>query len=438
MALRNKVQIIGSGLAGCEAAYYLANKNIFVELFDVKPQNMSPAHSDTNLSELVCSNSLKSDDVNTASGLLKYELRKLNSFIISVADSVRVPAGNALAVDRKLFAKKITDTVMQHENIKFTTKEVEDWDTQLPTIIATGPLTFSTLHKAISEKLGEQLYFYDAAAPIITADSIDNENSFFASRYNKGADDYINCPLEKDEYELFFKELITAECAQIKDFEKSEIFDGCMPIEVMAKRGIDTLRFGPLKPVGFINPKTNKRPYAVIQLRKENCVGSMYNIVGFQTNLKFNEQKRVFSIIPALKNAEFCRYGVMHRNTFINAPNVINKYFQTKKFNNTFIAGQLSGVEGYVESIASGLISGMNIYRYLNNQSLLSFPTATIIGALTEYLSTPNGNFQPMNANYGILPELEPKIKDKDERKKLIFERDKLALQDFIIYSGLN
>lgn len=421
------VNVIGAGLAGCEAAYQLAKRGIAVSLYECKPDVKSPAHKVGTFAELVCSNSLKSDDIATAGGLLKAELRKMDSLLIAVADKVRVPAGSALAVDRTLFTNAVTQAVKELKNVKIINKTVDDWDENTPTVIATGPLTVGALSDAIIEKLGQTLHFYDAAAPIIAGDSIDYAAAFTGDRYGKGTGDYVNCPMTKEEYANFYEQLVNAERSPLHDFDTNEVFEGCMPVEIMAKRGFDTLRFGPLRPVGFSFNGT--KPYAVVQLRKENAAGEMYNIVGFQTNLKFSEQKRVFGMIPALKNAEFLRYGVMHRNSFIDAPKVINRHFQVKNLPKTFIAGQLSGVEGYVESIASGLMCGINAAAVCSGKIMPEFPPTTIMGALAAYLERENVSFQPMNANFGILPPLENKTRDKAENKRLYAERSMKDLE---------
>ena len=421
------VNVIGAGLAGCEAAYQLAKRGIAVSLYECKPDVKSPAHKVGTFAELVCSNSLKSDDIATAGGLLKAELRKMDSLLIAVADKVRVPAGSALAVDRTLFTNAVTQAVKELKNVKIINKTVDDWDENTPTVIATGPLTVGALSDAIIEKLGQTLHFYDAAAPIIAGDSIDYAAAFTGDRYGKGTGDYVNCPMTKEEYANFYEQLVNAQRSPLHDFDTNEVFEGCMPVEIMAKRGFDTLRFGPLRPVGFSFNGT--KPYAVVQLRKENAAGEMYNIVGFQTNLKFSEQKRVFGMIPALKNAEFLRYGVMHRNSFIDAPKVINRHFQVKKLPKTFIAGQLSGVEGYVESIASGLMCGINAAAVCSGKIMPEFPPTTIMGALAAYLERENVSFQPMNANFGILPPLENKTRDKAENKRLYAERSMKDLE---------
>ena len=413
------VNVIGGGLAGCEAAYQIARKGIKVNLFEMKPIKFSPAHSNSDLAEIVCSNSFKSNLITNACGLLKEELRMLDSLLIKIADSVSVPAGQALAVDRELFSKKVTEYIENDSNIKVINKEVIEIPENEISIIATGTLTKDLLCKNISTLIGNQeLHFYYAAAPIIEKESIDMSIAFIGDRYGKGNDDYINLPMNKEEYELFWNELVNAEIVNLHDFEKREIFEGCMPIEVMAKRGIDTLRYGPLKPVGFDDPRTGRRPYAIVQLRQDNAAGSLYNMVGFQTNLKYGEQKRVFSLIPGLQHAEFAKYGVMHRNTFINSTKILNSTFQMKNTDNIFFAGQITGVEGYVESIASGLVAGKNVVNYIKGNNLITFPENTMIGALANYISVPNEKFQPMNANFGILPSLPCRIKDKQERYK--------------------
>lgn len=427
------VNVIGAGLAGCEAAYQLSKRGVSVRLYESKPMVKSPAHHENTFAELVCSNSLKSDDVSTASGLLKAELRRLDSLLIKIADEVKVPAGSALAVDRDLFTAKVTEYIKNDKNIEIIPSLVEDWKNDEITIIATGPLTIGKLADNISEKLGGSLHFFDAAAPIVSGDSIDYSSAFVGDRYGKGTGDYVNCPLNKEEYLEFYKALIGAERAKLHDFEKNAVFEGCMPVEVMAARGVDTLRFGPMRPVGF-RDNNGEKPYAVVQLRRENVAGDMFNIVGFQTNLTFPEQKRVFSLIPALKNAEFMRYGVMHRNSFINAPKVINGCFQLQDNPSTFIAGQLSGVEGYVESIASGLMCGINAARLVEGKELIKLPSTTIIGALCRYLESENADFQPMNANFGILPPLENKTRDKAKNKLLYSDRSLKDLEKVCSY----
>lgn len=424
--MKDYIRVIGGGLAGCEAAYQIAKRGINVKLYEMKPSVFSPAHSNPNLAEIVCSNSFKSNAITNACGLLKEELRKLDSLLIKCADKTAVPAGQALAVDRDKFSGLVTEEIEKIDNIEIIIKEFyEDVDDDLITVIATGPLTSEKMEKQILKLTGEdKLYFYDAAAPIVEKSSIDMSIGFYGDRYGKEGDSsYINLPFTKEEYERFYNALINAEVVNLHEFEKREIFEGCMPIEVMAKRGEDTIRFGPLKPVGFIDPRTNSRPYAIVQLRQDNEAGTLYNLVGFQTNLKFGEQKRVFSMIPGLENAEFVKYGVMHRNTYINSPLILNSTFNLKSNPNIFFAGQITGVEGYVESIASGLSAGINAVQIYKNESLVNFPDETVIGALSNYISFPNKRFQPMNANFGILPPLEEKIKDKQERYKKMAER---------------
>ncbi len=419
------ITVIGGGLAGCEVAYQIAKRGIKVKLYEMKPQQFSPAHSNKNLAEIVCSNSFKSNSITNACGLLKEELRRMDSLLIKIADKTAVPAGQALAVDREKFAEEVTKQIQQNSNIEVIREECIKIDGNNGiTIIATGPLTSEKMSKEIIELTGkDRLAFYDAAAPIIEKSSIDFNIAFYGDRYGKEGDSsYINLPMNKEEYENFYHELVNAEVVALHDFEKKEIFEGCMPIEIMAKRGIDTIRFGPLKPVGFTDPRTNTRPYAIVQLRQDNNSGTLYNMVGFQTNLKFGEQKRVFSMIPGLENAEFVKYGVMHRNTFINSPELLDETYNLKENPNIYFAGQITGVEGYVESIASGLVAGINAAIDFKNKSLdnktakLVFPKETVIGALSNYISTPKNNFQPMNANFGILPSLDEKIKDKQKK----------------------
>ena len=434
------ITVVGGGLAGSEATYQIAKRGIKVRLYEMKPNNFSPAHSNNNLAEIVCSNSFKSNLHTNACGLLKEELRNLDSLLIKVADETAVPAGQALAVDREVFSKKVTEALENMKNVEIIRQEVGKDGLSIESIakdgiviIATGPLTSDALSKQILELTGEDdLHFYDAAAPIIFKDSIDMNIAFYGNRYeqerakdedveewktkqkNYGDASYINLPMNKEEYELFWNELVNAEVVELHQFEKREIFEGCMPVEVMAKRGIDTLRYGPLKPMGFTDPRTGYRPYALVQLRQDNKDATIYNIVGFQTNLKFGEQKRVFSMIPGLENAEFAKYGVMHRNTFINSTKLLDRTYQLKKNKNIYFAGQITGVEGYVESISSGLVAGINAVKQLKQEEKIEFSEYTMIGALAQYISTSNEKFQPMNANYGILPELEgKKISDK-------------------------
>lgn len=421
-----KVTVIGGGLAGTEAALQIANMGVLVDLIEMKPLKRTPAHKSDNFAELVCSNSLKASRIDSAAGLLKEEMRTFGSICMQAAQTCSVVAGGALAVDRDIFSDFITKAVKNHPNITIRNEIVEEISKDGITVVATGPLTDGGLATAIASLCeSENLSFYDAAAPIVTKESVDFESAFFASRYGKGTDDYINCPMNKEEYELFHNELINAESALLSEFDKPiTVYEGCMPIEILAKRGEDSIRFGPLKPVGLRDPKTGHRPWAVVQLRRENAEGSLYNLVGFQTNLKFTEQKRVFSLIPALKNAEFMRYGVMHRNSFINSPKLLNSDLSLKKYPNIFFAGQLSGVEGYMESAASGIIAGINAVRKLKGKEPLVLPRFTMIGALLGYITDSTvENFQPMGANFGILPPLEEKIKDKRERYMALSQR---------------
>ncbi len=419
-----KVKVIGGGLAGSEVAYYLAKKGILVELYDIKPSKMTPAHKSTDYAELVCSNSLKSNDVfGNAAGLLKEEMRALGSLIIESADKNRVPAGNALAVDREKFAKYITEKLYAEKNIKHIQCEVEDIDFDEYTVIATGPLTTDKLSQKIKDRVGGALSFFDASAPIVAFESIDMDNAFFGDRYDKGNGDHINCPMNKEEYTAFINDLISAKRASLHDFEDTAVFEGCMPIEIMANRGVDTLRFGPLKPVGLTDPKTGRWAYACLQLRKEDENGSMYNLVGFQTNLTFGEQKKVFANVPALKNAEYLRYGVMHRNTFINSPKVLKQDYSLIDNEKTYFAGQITGVEGYVESAGSGLMTGIYLYAKLMGKTIQPISDKTVLGSLAKYITTENKDFQPMNANFGILPPLDRIVRDKAERKRLMAER---------------
>nr|MBO4518177.1 methylenetetrahydrofolate--tRNA-(uracil(54)-C(5))-methyltransferase (FADH(2)-oxidizing) TrmFO [Clostridia bacterium] len=425
-----KISVIGAGLAGAEAANYFANRGVKVALYDIKPNAFTPAHKSEKFAELVCSNSLKSNDMfGNAAGLLKEELRLLGSITMEAAERTKVPAGGALAVNREEFSAYITEKIKANSNIEFISEEIKEVPTDGLTIIATGPLTTAPLAESIRGVAGA-LYFYDASAPIVSADSIDMESAFKGDRYGKGDGDHINCPMNKEEYDAFYDALISAERATLHEFEKSDVFEGCMPVEVMAARGRDTLRFGPLKPAGLDNPKTGRWAYATLQLRKEDKAGTMYNMVGFQTNLKFGEQKRVFSMIPALKNAEFLRYGVMHRNAFIDAPKSLNPDFSLKVRPNIFIAGQLSGVEGYVESAGAGLLAAIYAYRKLNGEKEILISDNTVLGALARYITTENKNFQPMNANFGILPPLP--VRDKKEKKRCMAERSLAAVKEFI------
>ena len=403
------VNVIGAGLAGCECAYQLAKRGIKVRLYEQKPIEFSPAHSSKDFAEIVCSNSFKSKELTNACGLLKEEMRLLDSLIISAADQNSVPAGASLSVDREKFSAYITQIIKENKNIEVINEVFENIDENQITVIATGPLTNEKLSKNLAKLIGqESLYFFDAAAPIVSLSSLDENYYFEGNRYNKGDEnssgDYINCTMTKDEYDLFYNELISAKTVELKDFENDKVFEGCMPVEIMAKRGYKTLLYGMLKPVGLYDEKHNVKPYAVLQLRKESNFNDLYNLVGFQTNLLFGEQKRVFSLIPALKNAEFVKYGVMHKNTFLNAPKLLNNLYQLKGHENIYIAGQLSGVEGYVESTASGLNVALNIIQILNNKEPQLFSSQTVIGALINYITSANENgFQPMNANWGIV-----------------------------------
>lgn len=423
-------------MAGCEAAMQIAARGVEVHLYEMKPAKKSPAHKSDMFGELVCSNSLKAMRLESAAGLLKEEMRRLNSFLMKCADKCRVPAGGALAVDRDEFSKLVTDGIKNQPNIKVINQEITEIPNDAVTIIATGPLTSDRLAEAVKQRFGGSLSFFDAAAPIVTAESIDKEFAFCASRYDRGGeDDYINCPMNKAEYEIFYNALVNAERAPLHDFDVNnpKVYEGCMPVEVMAQRGENTLRFGPMKPVGLVDPKTGHRPWAVLQLRKENSSGTMYNLVGFQTNLKFPEQKRVFSLIPALHNAEFVRFGVMHRNTFINSPQVLNSDYSVKENKFLFFAGQITGVEGYMESAASGIVAGINACRVLQGGKLLSFPKETMIGALSDYISDRSvKKFQPMGANFGILPELENRPRDKKERGAAYSKRALDILDEYI------
>lgn len=412
-----EIIVIGGGLAGCEAAYQIAKRGIRVKLYEMKPIKFSPAHSNENMAEIVCSNSFKSNNLTNACGLLKEELRKLDSLLIKCADATKVPAGQALAVDREKFAEMVSNMIKANPNIEVINEEVSKIDDDKITIIATGPLTSDALSGEIARLTGsEKLFFYDAAAPIVAKDSIDMEKAFTADIYGKGESDYINCPMTKEEYEAFYDELINAEIVTLHDFEKGGLFEGCMPIEEMARRGSQTLTYGPLKPVGF-----DKKYYAVVQLRQDNAEDTLYNMVGFQTNLKFGEQARVFKMIPALENAEFVKYGVMHRNTYINSSELLDNTYNLKG-TNIYFAGQISGVEGYVESIASGLVAALNAVQKINDEEKIIFHEHTVIGALANYISTPNKDFQPMNANFGIL-NCDKKIKNKIEKYEYLANR---------------
>lgn len=424
-----RVTVIGGGLAGSEATWQLAKRGIEVDLYEMRPVKMTPAHETGNLSELVCTNSMRSNQLSNAVGLLKEEMRQLDSLIMRVADETAVPAGGALAVDRDSFSKKITQIINELPNVHVHNEEIKDIPKEGINIIATGPLTSDSLAAKIKEFCGsESLHFFDAAAPIITAESIDYNIVYKKSRYDKGEAAYLNCPMDKEQFVNFYNNLITAETAELHEFEKNNVFEGCMPIEVMAKRGEKTMLFGPLKPVGLEDPKTGKLPYAVVQLRQDNASASMYNIVGFQTHLKFGEQKRVFSLIPGLANAVFVRYGKMHRNTYISSPEVLNSTYETKLCENLFFAGQMTGVEGYVESAGSGLVAGINASLRAIGESPIVFPKNTAIGSMANYItSTSAKNFQPMNASYSLMPQLEKKIRNKQERHLM---QSKIALDE--------
>ena len=414
----NYINVIGAGLAGCEAAFQAAERGIKVRLYEMKPQKFTPAHHSEKFAELVCSNSLRSDELSNAIGVLKAELRQMNSLIMEAAENSKVPAGSALAVDREKFSSYITDKILNHPNIEVINEEVTKIDTDEITVIASGPLTSEALSEYIRSEIGlGNLHFFDAAAPIVDFASVDMDKAFFASRYNKGDADYINCPMNDEEYTAFYNALITAEEAELHEFDKENqkltVFEGCMPVEVMAKRGYETLLYGPMKPVGIEHPITKENYYAVVQLRKENNDGTMYNLVGFQTHLKFPEQKRVFSMIPGLENATFLRYGVMHRNTYLNSPGILDSSYSLKSNPKVFFAGQMTGVEGYIESASSGFVAGLNAAMLALGEEQIDFTNKTVIGALSHYVSTGSlsGNFQPMNANFGIVAPLEYKVK---------------------------
>lgn len=453
--MKDFIKVIGGGLAGTEAAYQIAKRGIKVKLYEMKPNKYSPAHANQNLAEIVCSNSFKSNLHTNACGLLKEELRAMDSLLIRIADNTAVPAGQALAVDREIFAKKVTEAIKSNPNIEVINEEIVDLEKLMEdaiTIVATGPLTADELANNISKITAQdKLYFYDAAAPIVTKDSINFDIAFWGDRYEqerekdeeieawkerlkntKEKQNYINLPMNKEEYENFYKNLIDAEVVELHHFEKREIFEGCMPIEIMAKRGEDTLRFGPLKPVGFTDPRTGKRPYALVQLRQDDTEGNIFNLVGFQTNLKYGEQKRVFSMIPGLENAEFVKYGVMHRNTFIDSSHLLTNTYKMKNIKNLYFAGQITGVEGYVESISSGLMAGINAANEFNGKKEFILPIETMTGALANYISTPNEKFQPMNANFGIVPGLEKRIKDKKEKYTILADRGLNKLKEQI------
>ncbi len=437
--MTNTIKIIGAGLAGCEAAWQIANRGIKVRLYEMKPEKMTPAHKSNYFAELVCSNSFRADGIHNAVGVLKEEMRALGSLIMECADSTRVPAGGALAVDREKFAKMVTDKISSHPNIEVVCEEVSHINTDEYTIIAAGPLASD----AISENIraltgGEGLHFFDAAAPIVSAESIDMTKAFKAARYGKGGDDYINCPMNREEYIAFRTALVGAECADVHEgVEDPKVFEGCMPIEVMASRGEDTMRFGPLKPVGITNPHAaddqSARPYAVVQLRQDNAAASMYNIVGFQTHLKFGEQRRVFGMIPGLENAEFVRYGVMHRNTYINSPGTLTSNYNMKQFPKIYFAGQITGVEGYIESASSGLWAGIGAAHSILERELMPLSAKTAMGALANYVSNPAvTDFQPMNVNFGIFEDLGVRIKDKKQKAESYAARSKAEIDGLI------
>lgn len=433
-----EVKVIGAGLAGCEAAWQLAQRGIPVRLIEMKPNKMSPAHHSTDFAELVCSNSLRGDRLENAVGLMKEELRHLNSLIMACADATRVEAGGCLAVDRYGFSSMVTERIRSHPLITVEDREV----TQVPegpVIVATGPLTSEALSQAIAEYFGQQeyLHFFDAAAPLVTYESVDMENAWMASRYDRGTADYINCPMDTDAYDAFYKELINAQQAEVHGFEDQNVFEGCMPVEVMARRGYDTLRFGPMKPVGLKDPKTGKEPFAVVQLRKDNADGTVYNLVGFQTHLRFPEQKRVFSMIPALRNGDFVRYGVMHRNTFLDSPRLLDRYYADRRDPLVAFAGQITGVEGYVESTASGCLAAIAMAAKIRSQPIPTFPKETAIGAMALYISDETvTHFQPMNVNFGIIASLDRRIKGKAQKNLAIAQRALESL-DAVIEAGI-
>ena len=433
----NCVKVIGAGLAGSAAAWQLAQRGVQVELYEMKPQKMSPAHHSEGFAELVCSNSLRGDRLENAVGLLKEELRRCGSLIMRCAEATRVEAGGCLAVDREGFSRAVTQAIREHPNITVISEEVTEVP-QGPVIVATGPLTSDALSDAIGSYFGaEYLHFFDAAAPLVTAESVDMEHAWWQSRYDRGTPDYVNCAMDKEQYEVFVRELVAAEEAPVHGFEDKNVFEGCMPVEVMARRGVDTLRYGPLKPVGLTDPKTGKEPYAVVQLRLDNAAGSIYNLVGFQTHLKFGEQKRVFSMIPALRNAEFVRYGVMHRNTFLRSPKLLDRYFADRRDPMVAFAGQMTGVEGYVESAASGYLAAVAMAAKVQGRELPDFPKTTAIGALGMYISDESvENFQPMNINFSIIEPLGQRIRKKAEKNLAIANRS-LEVIDALVAKGV-
>ncbi len=434
----SEVKVIGAGLAGCEAAWQLAQRGIPVRLIEMKPHKMTPAHHSTDFAELVCSNSLRGDRLENAVGLLKEELRHLNSLIMTCADATRVEAGGCLAVDRYGFSGMVTEKIRNHPLITVEAGEVTEVP-EGPVIIATGPLTSDALSDAIGAYFGRQeyLHFFDAAAPLVTFESVDMESAWMASRYDRGTADYINCPMDRDQYDAFYKELVSAQQAEVHGFEDGNVFEGCMPVEVMARRGYDTLRFGPMKPVGLKDPKTGKEPYAVVQLRKDNADGSVYNLVGFQTHLRFPEQKRVFSMIPALRNGEFVRYGVMHRNTFLDSPRLLDRFYADRRNPLVAFAGQMTGVEGYVESTASGCLAAIAMAAKVQGREIPLFPRETAIGAMALYISDETvTNFQPMNVNFGIIASLDRRIKGKAQKNLAIAQRALESL-DAVMETGI-
>uniref|UniRef100_UPI00403EFBBA FADH(2)-oxidizing methylenetetrahydrofolate--tRNA-(uracil(54)-C(5))- methyltransferase TrmFO n=1 Tax=Paenibacillus sp. FSL R5-0701 TaxID=2921654 RepID=UPI00403EFBBA len=441
MILTNEQQVtvIGAGLAGTEAAWQIASRGVRVKLYEMRPVVKTPAHHTDKFAELVCSNSLRANGLTNAVGVLKEEMRMLDSLVLSAADKHAVPAGGALAVDRDGFSGEITSTLHQHPLIEVVNEELTSLPEDGIVVVATGPLTSPALSEQIKALMGEEyFYFYDAAAPIIEKDSIDMNKVYLASRYDKGEAAYLNCPMTEEEFDVFYEALITAEVAQLKEFEKEIYFEGCMPIEVMMKRGKQTALFGPMKPVGLVNPHTGELPHAVVQLRQDNAAGTLYNLVGFQTHLKWGEQKRVFSLIPGLENAEFVRYGVMHRNTFINSPKLLLPTYQFKERPNLFFAGQMTGVEGYVESAASGLIAGMNAAKAALGQELVVLPVETTLGSMAQYITTADfKHFQPMNANFGLLPKLETKIRNKKEKNEALAQRALDGITSFAEAEGL-
>ncbi len=435
---QHKARVIGAGLAGCEAAWQLAQRGIAVELYEMKPKKMTPAHRTPAFAELVCSNSLRSDRTTNAVGLLKEELRRMGSLILAAADATRVPAGSALAVDRDRFSAYVTEHIRSHPLITVIEDEVTELIDDLPTVVATGPLTADTLAAHIGKILGcGQLHFFDAAAPIVDAATVNMDIAYFASRYDKGDADYLNCPMDEAQYNAFYDALITAEAAELHDFDRAElkVFEGCMPVEIMAARGRDTLRYGPLKPVGLRDPRTGREAYAVVQLRRENESGTMYNLVGFQTHLRFPEQQRVFRMIPGLERAEFMRYGVMHRNTYLNSPGTLAPTYAVNARPNLFFAGQMTGVEGYIESTGSGFVAGLNAARLILGETPIVFPRTTMIGAMAAYVSEGGmtGNFQPMNANFGILSPLSARVKGgKIAKYEVMAERSLAAIAELL------